>query len=189
MDARYIVAAIALVGLAGTIAVQRHMINTRDATIQTQSESIGSLTTANAMQDGVIRQLRANVERDNRVLAENAKQIENLSNRQRSLDRKIRESLNNAKNLTLDSVLPVDASNALCMQYHAASGDSITSDNQGDTSLSPDAGAGNSVASRCAGWYNLTLRDVVEWSSLLLQHAGLERLDKSALRAWAGSNN
>lgn len=32
----------------------------------------------------------------------------------------------------------------------------------------------------------MTVRDAVEWNGRLLRHAGLERMDKAALRHWAG---
>lgn len=38
----------------------------------------------------------------------------------------------------------------------------------------------------CRNWRGkLTLGDTVEWAGLLLDHAGLERLDKEAIREWA----
>ena len=35
----------------------------------------------------------------------------------------------------------------------------------------------------------MTVRDAVEWNGLLLWHAGLEREDKAALRAWAAGRS
>lgn len=179
--------------VGGYIHSQDARLRAADATIAEQGESIGALSAANAAQAATITELRDSKERDDALVAGTAEKLDKLATRIQSLDRRTQEALRNAPNLTIDSLLPPDAADALCLQWHEAGG-RITPDHPGNASPGADARAGDTASAGrgtasgspdCSGWRKMTVRNAVEWNGLLLRHAGLEREDKAALRAWA----
>jgi hypothetical protein len=151
--------------------------------LEEQGAELGRLAVVSAAQQAVITELRDAKQRDDVLVVGTADRIDKLTTRIQSLDRRTQEALRNAPNLTLDSVLPADAADALCMQWRAASG--ISANTPGDAAGGADARTGDTPAPGCGNWRRMTVRDAVEWNGLLLKHAGLEREDKAALRQWA----
>lgn len=172
-----------IAAVGGYIHSQNTRLAAADATIAGQGETIGVLSAANAAQAATIIELRVSKERDDALVSGTAEKIDTLAARIRNLDRRTQEALRNAPNLTLDSLLPPVAADALCLQWHEASG-RIPANTAGDAAAGPDAGTSHTVAADCGRWRTMTVRDAVEWNGLLLRHAGLERLDKAALREW-----
>lgn len=170
--------------VGGYIYSQDARLRAADATIAEQGKSIGELSAANAAQSATITELRASKKRDDDLVAGTAEKLDKLATRIQSLDRRTQEALRNAPNLTIDSLLPPAAADALCLQWHEASG-RLAADYPGNAAGGADARAANSVAPDCGRWRRMTVRDAVEWNGLLLRHAGLEREDKAALRQWA----
>lgn len=170
--------------VGGYIHSQDARLRTQEKTIAEQGKSIGELSAANAAQSATITELRASKKRDDDLVTGTAEKIDKLATRIQSLDRRTQEALRNAPNLTIDSLLPAAAADALCLQWHEASG-RLSTDYPGNAAGGADARAANSVAPDCGRWRRMTVRDAVEWNGLLLRHAGLEREDKAALRQWA----
>lgn len=187
-----------LLAIASIIALGC-MVRIQRETIAEQGESIGVLTAANAAADAALKDLRAFRQQEDALLADTAEKIDKLTTRIQGLDRITREALRNAPHLTLASPLPADAADALCLQWRAAGGLGSAyhpGDAAGDPAAraghSPAAGSGgpgtvarNGAGADCESWRRMTVADAVEWNGLLLRHAGLEREDKAALRAWA----
>ena len=180
------VAAVILSALLACIFWQDRQIKRQAATIQTQAENIGVLQTANASLSSALADAKAAKDRYNALVAEAAQKIDTLAAHARLLYRRLKEALRDAQALSLDAPLPAGVIVALCLRYRAARGlgDAIT---QRDSPAGPDAGKDHSPASACGDWEAVTLRDTLEWVGLLLDHAGAERLDKAAMRAWAAS--
>ena len=179
--------------VGGYIHSQNTRLKAADATIEEQGRSLGTLFAANIAQNATIKELRESRERDDTLVTDTAEKIDKLTTRIQSLDRRTQEALRNAPNLTLDSLLPAAAADALCLQWHEASGRSGASaaNHPASTASSADArtphtaATGSGTDPDCRGWRRMTVRDAVEWNGLLLRHAGLEREDKATLRQWA----
>jgi len=170
--------------VGGYIHSQDARLKAQERTIADQGQSIGELCAASAAQAATITELRASKKRDDDLVAGTAEKIDKLATRIQGLDRRMQEALRNAPNLTIDSLLPPDAVDALCLQWHEASG-LLSSNHPRNSSGGVDARTADSVAFDCGRWRRITVRDAVEWNGLLLRHAGLEREDKAALRQWA----
>jgi hypothetical protein len=184
----------------GYVRAQDARLREQARTIEAQGRAIGELSAANAAQNATIGELRAGKGRDDALVADTAGRIDRLATRLGTLDRRLQEALRDERNLALDAVLPAGAADALCLQWRAASGRPAADGHAGDQGNAPAGAAaraadtpaagragdgGNGTAAGCAGWRAMTLRDAVEWNGLLLRHAGKEREDKAALRAWA----
>jgi len=148
----------------GYIYSQDSRLKAQEQTIKEQGESIGILTTANIAQNATIRQLREFKQIESAIVTAAADRSDSLSTIIQNLDRKAQEALRNAPNLTLDSLLPPDAADALCLQWHEASGRSGSAANQGNAAVSADARAANSRSSDCGRWRRMTVRAAVEWT-------------------------
>lgn len=179
-----IVLLIIAAAVGGYIHSQDARLRAADATIAEQGKSIGELSAANAAQSATITELRASKKCDDDLVTGTAEKIDRLATRIQSLDRRTQEALRNAPNLTIDSLLPPDAADALCLQWHAASG-RLAADYPGHAAGGADARAADPSAPDCGRWRRMTVRHAVEWNGLLLKHAGLEREDKAAFRQWA----
>lgn len=184
----------ATIFIAAALAVaailwQRHVIAGMSAQAEGQARQLGEVIAANAGLAESLAALRAARATDNAVVLNAADEAERLSRHAATLERRLQEALyvqNTA--VDFDAPLPVDAVDALCLRYRAAAGHYGDSSSR-DTAPGADARAHNTPAPACDGWRTLTLRQVVEWAGYLLDHAGLERTDKAALRAWAKENN
>lgn len=185
-----LITAVILAAVGGYVHSQDTRLKAQAVTLAEQGQTIGVLYAANAAQAKTIDDLQADKKRDETLVADTAGKIEKLTTRIQSLDRITREALN-GQNLTLDSLLPPDAALALCLQWHEASGRSA-GDYPANAATGADARAGDTAAAGggsapdCANWRRLTVRGAVEWNGALLRHAGLERTDKAAMRAWTG---
>lgn len=177
-----VIAACAVVG--GVISWQAATINDQAATIAEQDRHIGEVTAANAGLAAALDTVIAFRAADDDLIMETASRADDLAATSRTLQRRLTEAMRHAKTVNLDAPLPADAVDALCLRYRAASGVG-TPDHTGDAPGGTDARSGNPGPPDCRSWRALTLRDVVDWAGLLLDHAGAERLDKAALRAWA----
>lgn len=125
--------------------------------------------------------LRKGRDADNLVIAQAAEQSERMTTRARTLERRLREAMNGEADF--DRVLSRNVTDALCLRYRSAAG--VYGGDPAIAAGRTHAGTSDPVAGQCAHWAGMTLRDAVEWAGLLLDHAGLERLDKQALREWA----
>ena len=182
------VAAVILSALLAFIFWQDRQIKRQEATIRTQAENIGVLQTANASLASALKEAGEAKDRDNALVAEAAQKIDTLTARARLLDRRLKEALRDDQALSLDAPLPSGVTVALCLRYRAARGLGDAGP-QGNAPAGPDAGENHSPAPACGDWGAVTLRDALEWTGLLLDHAGAERLDKAALRSWAAQIN
>jgi len=182
-----IVILVIVAAVGGYVYSIRARLAEQDQTILDQGRSIGILATANEAKEAAITDLRDSKKRDDTIVTDTAERIETLSIHIDSLTRKAQEALRNEPHLTLDSVLPPAAADALCMQWIEASGrgDHSAANDQANASIGTDEGAKNPTPLECGRWRGMTVRDAVEWNSQLLKHAGLEREDKAALRRWA----
>ncbi len=147
--------------------------------------------------EAAAKKVEAGKKRDEEIVEKKLSQDEELKASVRRLESKLQGVLNNAKykekQFTFDSVLPRDAIDALCLQWHEASGFSSraaaratagAADARAQNTPTTRGDYGHSLKADCRAWHGLTLRAVIEWSGLLLTHAGHERLDKNALREW-----
>lgn len=180
----------AVAAAAAVFAWQRHTINVLAEEAEQQARRLGEVTVVNAGLAHNLERLAAARAADNLVVAQAAEQSERMTARARGLERKLREALRDEADF--DRVLSRGVTDALCLRYRSATGtDGVSGDDPADSAGHAHAGAGDSVAergaplARCADWGGMTVRDAVEWAGLLLDHAGLERLDKRALREWA----
>jgi hypothetical protein len=171
-----------IIVLAGCVGLAWELSGAKSA-LERSLKNEGVLYAANVAQNATISELRAAKKRDDALVSGTADKIDELTTRIQGLDRRTREALKNAE-LTLDSLLPVAAADALCLQWNAASGHRIAY-SAGDPPGGADARAGDPQTPDCRRWRKLTVRDAVEWNGLLLDHAGREREDKAALRSWA----
>ena len=179
-----VLAALALI--AGVFFWQRHTINVLAEESEQQARRTGELTVVNAGLAHNLERLAAARAADNLVVKQAAEQSERMAARARGLERKLREALRDEADF--DRVLSRGVTDALCLRYRSAAGTSgVSGDDPDDSAGRIDAGASDSAASgnNCEQWHGLMVRDVVEWAGLLLDHAGMERLDKAALRQWA----
>lgn len=177
--------------VGGHIYAQGEQLGKQAKTITAQAETIGEMQLTLAARDAVIGELRAGNKRDNAIVTETAEKIDALAASFRVLNRQTREALRNAPDLTLDSLLPAAAQRSFCLQYLAASGKipanypgSAPGNTDAGTAATAPAGSGYPAVD-CSGFAKMTVRGAVEWSELLLKHAGDERTDKAALRKWA----
>lgn len=184
-----IVAVVLLIVAAGGSYVHslRSRLAGQNLTIAEQDRLIGQLSAAGDGKDAAIKDLQESKKRDETIVAETAAKIEKLSTHIDDLTRKTQGALRHAPHLTLDSLLPAAAADALCLQWRAASGrrDAAATNHPRDAAAGADARAVDPLAAVCRGWRRLTVGGAVEWNGLLLRHAGLEREDKAALRRWA----
>jgi hypothetical protein len=173
------------------------------------ARELGELTAANS---GLAISLSAAEEgrrRDNTIIAEAATAAQELQNTARNLQYQLKEALKHETQFNLDSPLPVHITDALCLRWQAASG--YSEDNAGNAAAGAHARTRHTAPGICSAsdgglrppgspqvraepsscassWRNVTLYELFEWTGALLDHAGLERLDKAALRKWAGGN-
>ena len=182
--------------VAGIISWQHGAIERLEAAGEAKDREIGEVTAANAVLGSALDALREIAARNDALLADHAGEIEAAGARARGLERQLREALKHEATFDLDTPLPAAVADALCMRWLSVSG-YLAGDRAGYAAGSPDAGTGDSVAARasvesagagCEGWRVVTWRQVMEWSGLLADHAGLERMDKAALRGWAGDS-
>ena len=188
MNIPYLAAGLLLIAVvtftAGYVHSLRGEIAAQRASLAEQGEYIGTLEAAAAVNLQTIAHLWAGRAADARVMAERDTRIEGLQAENRGLERQKQEALRGKTNLfTLDSLLPAAFADGLCLQYRAAAG-AGSGNAAGDAAGSLDARAGDTAAA-CAVWQTLTFADVLDWVGPLLEHAGLERADKAALRGWA----
>ena len=146
-----------------------------------QAEQIGEVTIANAALSQSLETMRKGREADNMVVKQAAEQADRMTATARTLERQLQGAMHGE--VDFDRVLSRGVTDALCLRWQSASG--VYGGDPGDAAGRTHAGKSDSPAPGCAEWAGLTLRDVVEWSGLLLDHAGLERGDKAGLRAWA----
>ena len=141
----------------------------------------GQVTAVNAANAATMETLRA--EKFVAEMAVSMKETEagKLRAHNSVLQRQLREAAKHEENL--DRLVARGIADALCLQHAAASGNAVRG-GSADPAAGTDARAAHTAA-RCAGWRELTYRDVVEYTGVLLEHAGLERADKRALRFWA----
>ena len=133
-----------------------------------------------------VERLRALQEADKMVVVQSAEQAERMASRAKMAEYRLQEALH--AEVDADRVLSRGITDALCLRYGAASGanggDPDCSAGCADAGKSHTAAAGSTVPANCNAWAGLRVRDVLEWSGLLLDHAGLERIDKAAIRGW-----
>lgn len=156
---------------------------------QRTREELGQVKAALSLAESALGQLRRLRAEEAQLVVDQAQKQEELETTNRGLEQKLRRAMRNAKSLNLDTVLPDSITDALCLRWNAASGKDHLPN--GNAPSGADAGAGDTVAALCAGWRGkVALGDVAEWAGLLLDHAGLERLDKEGLRQWVeGAKN
>ena len=171
---------------AGGLLWQRHTINVLADTAEQQARRLGEVTVVAAGLAKNLETMRQGRAADNLVVKQAAEQSDRMTARARTLERQLREALGDEADF--DRVLSRGVTDALCLRWRAASGRS-GEDNPGNAAGGADAGTGDSAAGQCVHWAGMTVRDAVEWVGLLLDHAGLERLDKAALREWAARMN
>lgn len=188
------VAAFVLGSLLGVIALQDSAIERLETEGRDKDRQIGAIRAANLALESALAAARENARRTDELLADNAEKNQTLTTQARRLERRLREAMHDATTIDLDAPLPGDATLALCLRWRAASG--LAADDSRSPAFGPAAGAGDSLAgigggvgsdvsSLCDAWRGVSMRDVLEWSGTLLDHAGAERLDKAALRQWA----
>lgn len=190
-------AACVLGALLGIISLQRSAIQRLEQAGRDKDRHIGEVTAANAGLAAALDQMADSARRTGQLLAEHAGKNDELHLKTRSLEKRLREAMRHETVVALDDPLPSDAAYALCLRWRAAAG--LAGPAAGYPPAHPDAGKNNTPARNtanspaepgnenpCAEWQHITLRDVLEWSGSLLDHAGAERLDKAALREWAG---
>lgn len=122
-------------------------------------------------------------QRDTLITETTLASVDSLTSNARALRNQLQEALTHAKTVEMDAPLPIAATDALCLRYLAARGQSLDR-NQTDAARGPDAREAYPSAYLCDAWREVTLRHVVDWAGLLLDHAGAERLDKAGLREW-----
>lgn len=129
---------------------------------------------------------RAAARSDEAALAA-ARKADELADRARTLDKRLREALRRETTFELDSPLPAALSLALCQRWQAAAGRAEAEPPPGalDRGRADTASVRDIPTEFCAPWADLTLRDALEWLGLLLDHAGAERIDKAGVRDWA----
>lgn len=189
-------AACALGILFTIISLQRSAIHRLEQAGRDKDRFIGEVTAANAGLTAALDQMADSARRTDELLTEHADKNDELHRKTRSLEKRLREAIRHETIVALDDPLPPDAAYALCLRWRAAAG--LANPPAGNTPALPDAGTNNTPARNtapppttpgttqnpCAGWEKITLRDILEWSGSLLDHAGAERLDKAALREW-----
>lgn len=183
---RAIILATASLAVAA-ILWQRHVITGMAEQAERQARQIGEVTAANAGLAESLDALREARTTDNEVVLRAAVQADRLSLHAAALEHRLHEALYAAQTVDIDAPLPFDIVHALCLRYRVATGrvGLDLAPPASDAATGAAARTGNPPAATCDGWRALSLRQVVEWAGYLLDHAGLERNDKSALRAWA----
>ena len=152
-----------------------------------QASRLEQAQAANVSLSKSIGQLRAAREADNLIIVQAAGQSDRMMARARDLELKLREAMNHEADF--DRLLSRNVTDALCLRWIAASG--ANGGDSGDAPGRVDAGTAHTAAGQsddCKNWTGMSVRDAVEWTGLLLDHAGLERLDKAALRQWTRRN-
>lgn len=178
------VAIFGLLALAGVFWWQQSTINRQAEHAETQARRIAEVTAVNAGLEVTVKAMHESRERDALITEATLTSVDSLNTNARTLRAQLQEALRHAKTVDMDAPLPVAATDALCLRYLAARGESPGAV-AGNTAGSAHARAAHTLAAACGSWRGVTLRDVVEWSGLLLDHAGAERLDKAGLRRWA----
>lgn len=181
--ARYIAIA-AVLAIAGFFWWQQSTIVEQRASMQRKDERIAEVTAANAGLEATVQAMHEARERDAQITEATLTSVDSLNTNARTLRAQLQEALRHAKTVDMDAPLPAAAADALCLRYLAARGQSSDAV-AGDAAASAHARATDTFAAACGPWRVVTLRDVVEWAGLLLDHAGAERLDKAGLRRWA----
>lgn len=152
--------------------------------IDAQARHIGEVEAANAGLVLSLETLEAARQREQHSINQTAKRARNLEAHAKKLEHQLQEALRDATQLSLDSPLPLPVLDAFCLRWRAASG--YSEDDTRNPTPPADAGKTHPYAPYCADWQRVSLRDVLDWTGLLLDHAGLERLDKQGLREWTG---
>lgn len=152
--------------------------------IRDQERQLGELTVAHAALARNLDSLRAARAADDRIVSETASRAEAMTNKARVLERKLREAARHEADF--DRRLSRHVTDALCLRWLSASG--AHGGDFRDAAGNAHAETHDPAAAGCDSWAGMTVRDAVEWSGLLLDHAGLERLDKEALRQWLQAN-
>ena len=147
-------------------------------------EEVAALASAKEQVDAALALTLRERAVETRVSIDAAVTEEKLREAGRDYDRRLKEAMKNVKQMDLDTVLDPGVIAALCLRWRSAGGRGVAA-SQDVSSGSAHEGKSDPLASGCEGWSRLTLRDVVEWTGLLLDHAGAERIDKSGLRDWA----
>lgn len=170
--------------LVGGLAIQNTSLRAANEEL---IETLGQVKAANAAHKLALDALRAESAFADEAARGAARENDKLRGALRGLQHTLREAARHET--VLDSRVHPDVADALRMQWQTASGDA-----SGYCSCGPsgvvDARKNAAVAAGgdcavCDSWRGLTYGDVVEWTGLLLEHAGLERNDKAALRSWA----
>lgn len=180
---RYIAIA-AVLAIAGFFWWQQHTITGQRAALQLKDARIAEVTAANVGLEVAMEAMHEARERDALITEATLTSVDTLNTNARTLRAQLQEALRHAQTVDMDAPLPAAAADALCLRYLAARGQSPDAV-AGDAAIGAHAGAAHSLAAACGPWRVVTLRDVVEWAGLLLDHAGAERLDKAGLRRWA----
>ena len=175
------VAIFGLLALAGALYWQHATIERQTAHVETQARRIAEVTAANAGLEATVQAMHEARERDAQITEATLTSVDSLNTNASTLRAQLQEALRHAKTVDMDAPLPVAATDALCLRYLAARGESPGTV-AGNTAGGAHARAVNSLAAACGSWRGVTLRDVVEWSGLLLVFACADGLDKVWLR-------
>ena len=146
-----------------------------------------ALLEASRLQAGELLLLRRARESVGRAAALAARENRRLAERARCLEHQLEEAISNDQNFNYP--VPDRVALDLCRLWHAASGRGA--DNAAAAPAAAAGGATHPPAAACADWLGgrLTLADLTRWLALLLEHAGAQRADKAALRAWSAARN
>lgn len=150
---------------------------------ETLARSISEVKAENAGLSQALLDMDEARQRDTLIIETTLASVDSLTSNARALRSQLQEALAHAKTVEMDAPLPAAATDALCLRYLAARGQSPDR-TQTDAARGAAARAAYPPANLCEAWRGVTLRHVVDWAGLLLDHAGAERLDKAGLREW-----
>lgn len=162
--------------IAGLIAV----ICWQRSAMSDQSERLTKIEIERDALSQSVDKLRAWREEDRLAVLQSAQQAERMTVKNKTLEYRLQEALR--AEADFNRVLSRGVTDALCLRYQSATG--VYGGDPGDSTGRTHAGESNTAAAGCASWAGLTVRGAVEWAGLLLDHAGLERIDKQAIREW-----
>lgn len=177
-----------LVGLLAVAAAllwwQRSDLSDLRQRAETQARSIAEVKAVNAGLSQALQDVQDARQWDALVTETTLASVDSLNINARTLRAQLQEAIAHAKTVEMDAPLPAAATDALCLRYLAARGQGADR-GAADAAGSTVAGKAHTSADVCAAWRGVTLRHVVDWAGLLLDHAGAERLDKAGLRQWS----
>lgn len=179
-------ALVLLVFLAAAAAAlwwQKSTIDGLNESAAAQARSMAEVKAANAGLGAALQYMEDARQWDALVTESTLASVDSLNSNARALRSQLQEALAHAKTVEMDAPLPAAATDALCLRYLAARGQSPDR-TQTDAAGGAAARAAYPPAHLCDAWRGVTLRHVVDWAGLLLDHAGAERLDKVGLREW-----